>query len=159
MQHWIRVIQHKKGGSYTVIPFEIRFRVAMPKPDTVPPNMRVKPLTEEELAQYRGQTLEDAVELYMERYAQRFIGERAQRRRREVLERLLRFLHEQQGAVSPADLTLEDGQAFMASLIKADTGKPLMRSSKKKFRSGLRTFSRFLYDSWLIEQDVFRELE
>jgi site-specific recombinase XerD len=142
-----------------VIPLEISFGFVIPKADTVPPNMRVTPLTPKESTRYRGRMVEDAVELYMGRFVRRYTNEREQRRRRETLERFLHFLQQRGGPVVPTDLTREDGQAFMASLIKSNTGKPLAPSSQMRFLSGLRTFSRFLYDSGLIEEDVFRELE
>jgi hypothetical protein len=52
------------------------------------------------------------------------------------------------------DLTLADGQRFIDSLTNHYNGLPLRPSQKKKYRSALRSFSRFLVGSKIIQDDV-----
>ena len=53
------------------------------------------------------------------------------------------------------DLNVKDGQGFINSLVNRYNGLPLKSSEIKKYRSALRSFSRFLHGLGIIEENIF----
>jgi hypothetical protein len=58
-----------------------------------------------------------------------------------------------------AALTYEDGKAFLDTRVNDYTGGPRSPSIRQEYKSALRSFSRFLVKSHLIEEDVFFDLK
>ena len=52
-------------------------------------------------------------------------------------------------------LTSHDGQDFIDSLVNRYTGSPLGAGGIKRYRSAIRSFSRFLYEAGIIKENVF----
>jgi hypothetical protein len=57
------------------------------------------------------------------------------------------------------DLTLEDGQDFLDSITHTFYGGELSPATRKGYKCALRSFSRFLANSSLVEDDLFFSLQ
>lgn len=152
-----RVIHHKKGGSSYRIPFEIDLVYDDPVVDTVAPKYRISLASEDSSGWEQIRTVEEALEVYMTAY-------RAQRtalgsqRREQNLRRFLSYLEAQGHSMQVCDLRYEDGQEFLNVFVNAYSAQPVSPSKKKRYRSALRSFSRFLVQYEIIEQNVFFDL-
>jgi site-specific recombinase XerD len=101
------------------------------------------------------ETIEEAVQLYLEAFSQQFTGEHGVHKKRLFLGRFVTFLKSQGHSMKLADLTLEDGQDFLDSLTHTLHGGKLSPTTKKRYKCALRSFSRFLANSDFLEQDLF----
>ena len=54
-----------------------------------------------------------------------------------------------------ADLTFEDGLAFLDSMTHAYQGTVMSPQTKKRYKCALRSFSRFLANTGLLHDDLF----
>lgn len=104
------------------------------------------------------QTIASAIDVYLLACEQQFSGKHHQARKRTCLRRFVAHLATRQHSLSLADLTLADGQQFLAAVVNATDGTSLSPSIRKGYKSTLRTFSRFLYQTGLTLTDVFFEL-
>ncbi len=53
------------------------------------------------------------------------------------------------------ELNVKDGQGFIDNLRNHYNGSPLRPSEIKKYRSAIRSFSRFLHQLGIIEENIF----
>jgi site-specific recombinase XerD len=100
-------------------------------------------------------SIEAAIEWYLAAYEVQFTSQDAARARRAQLMRFVEHLRALQHSLQLADLTYGDGRAFLDALTNIYTGEPVSPSIRISHKSALRSFSRFLYKSNLIEEDVF----
>ena len=145
----------KQGGSSYVIPFEIPFLYVHPQIDAVPPKYHVTPPT----ILPPVSEIKEAVELYLTAYRHQFPGPLAAKVRGELLSRFLEYVQAHHHSMQLADLDFADGKAFLGTLVNAYTGAPLSLSIRTGYKSALRSFSRFLVKSNLVEEDVFFALK
>jgi site-specific recombinase XerD len=112
-------------------------------------------LEEATLAKKGISTVEEAIEVYMEAFRQKFHSQDNRKQRRICLQYFQRYLTKQGHSMKLKDLTLVDGQSFLDSLTNHYNCLPLRPSEVRKYRSGLRSFSRFLHLSRIILENVF----
>jgi hypothetical protein len=149
------VMQLKNSGSSYIIPFEMTFRYEHPQADQVIRAHEVR--TEDTLTPV--QTIEEAVELYVAVYRHQLTGDYAAARKANWLYRFLAYLKEQRHSLRLADLSYEDGKRFLDSLAHGYQGKAMSVFTKKRYKCALRSLSRFLVKTNLIEEDVFFALK
>lgn len=104
-------------------------------------------------------SIEAAIELYVAAYEVQFTGQDAARIRKAELMRFVAYLRTQQHSLQLADLTYTDGRTFLDSLTNIYTGEPLSPAGGISYKNALRSFSRFLFKSKLIKEDVFFALK
>lgn len=104
------------------------------------------------------ETVTEAVTLYTVAFHQQFSGVYGPARKQAYLHRFLTYLQEHQHSMRVVDLTLADGQQFLSSLVNRRNSTRLSRYMIKRYKSALRTFSRFLYQANLLSQDIFFDL-
>jgi hypothetical protein len=103
--------------------------------------------------------VEEAAELYLAAFRQQFPGPFAAKARVKQLSCFLAYLQTHHHSMQLIDLGLEDGRAFLDTLVNAYTRKPVSLPIRQKYKSALRSFSRFLVTSNLIEEDIFFALK
>ncbi len=121
----------------------------------VPPEFQVDVPKEIKTTSREVQTVEEAIEVYMQAFHQKFQSKEGRRHRRQSLELFLQYLAAHGNSLKLTELTLTDGQDFIDSLVNRKNDMPLRFSEKKKYRSALRSLSRFLYILGIIEENVF----
>jgi site-specific recombinase XerD len=144
---------HKKSSDLYSIPFDIPFTYTPLEIDQVPQIMQVQPTNS--TRQANVETIEDAIELYLEMYGKQFTGQYGIRNKRLFLQRFVTFLKSQGYSMKLADLTLEDGQRFLNSIEHAYHGGQMSPQTKKGYKSALRSFSLFLHTSKVLSTDIF----
>jgi site-specific recombinase XerD len=147
---------YKKGSDLYSIPFGIPFTYTPLEIDQVPQSMQVQPI--HSTRQAHVDTIEEAVQMYLEAYSKQFSGQHGPYRKRLFLDRFVTFLKEQGHSMKLADLTLEDGQSFLDSLANTFHGGRLSSGTKKGYKCALRSFSRFLANSGFAEGNLFFSL-
>jgi site-specific recombinase XerD len=100
-------------------------------------------------------TIAEAIELYLVASRVQFLGQHGAQRKARWLDRFLNYLKEQHHSGQLTDLALRDGQAFLDTLGHAYHGISMSVYTKTRYKSTLRSFSRFLVKSHIIEEDVF----
>lgn len=103
-------------------------------------------------------SVDEAIEAYLEAYQDEFVSQHGLMKRKRFLYRFLDYLKAQNHSLKLRDLTYEDGQSFLDSLVNAYTKRSLSPDSRKHYKHKLRMFGRFLCNSKLIDGDVFFEL-
>ncbi len=127
-------------------------------PDMVPPRYQVPALDASELGEKRVETLEEGLAIYMERFRKQFSTSGAERREWDI-KRFFRYLKSQGHSMKLSALTYADGKGFLDNLVNANDGSELSQAKKEDYKSALRSFSRFLADSGIIQEDVFFALK
>jgi site-specific recombinase XerD len=79
--------------------------------------------------------------------------------RKRELKRFVRYLRSQNHSMKLSEMRFIDGQGFMDALVNHFDGSELSRAKKQDYRAALRSFSRFLVGSKVIEDDVFLGLK
>ena len=123
---------HKKSSDLYSIPFDIPFTYTPLQIDSVPYSMQVQPTGS--TRQANVETIEEAIQLYLEAYGKQFVGEYGLRNKRLFLKRFVVFLRGQGHSMKLADLTLEDGQSFLDSIEHSFHGgqtSPMMQKGYK----------------------------
>lgn len=140
------------------IPFQLTFTYTHPQIDAVPAQSRVavKGLSEQALENIV--TIPQAIQLYLQTFAQQFTSALTLHRKGLWLQRFVEYLQGQGHSMLLADLTLADGKNFLDSLIHAYAGSAISPQTKRRYISALRTFGRFLFDSGLCRDDLFFSL-
>jgi hypothetical protein len=131
------------------------FRYTPPPVDSVPPQNQVTVQT----AILSVNTIEAAIELYLAAYEVQFTGQDAARTRQAQLIRFVEHLRSRQHSLQLAALTYRDGRTFPDSITNIYTGEPISPWLAISYKSALRSLSRFLFKSNLIEEDVFFALK
>jgi site-specific recombinase XerD len=101
------------------------------------------------------ETVEEAIEVYLRAFHEKFQSPAGRRQRRICLRYFQRYLVSQGHAMKLKELTITDGQGFIDSLVNHYNGLPLKPSEIKKYRSAIRSFSRFLHQTGIIEKNIF----
>jgi hypothetical protein len=105
------------------------------------------------------ETVEDAVEVYLEASELKFSGTHGSTRKKHRLDRFVTYLEATGHSMKLADLAFVDGQRFIDLLdTPRDNKSQLGLQHRKRIRGVLRSFSRFLATARLIEEDVFFSL-
>jgi hypothetical protein len=104
----------KKSRDLYSIPFEMPFTYTPLQIDAVPQSMQVQPTRT--TRQVNVETIEEAVQLYLEAFGEQFTGEHGVHKKRLFLGRFVNFLIAQGHSMKLADLALEDGQDFLESI-------------------------------------------
>ena len=125
--------------------------------NSVPLHMQVVPLTGE-AGEAEVQRIDQAITAYMSKYRQQFTALNADRRE-QCLKRFLRYLKSVNHSLQVSDLMSADGKAFLDSLVNTYTGEELSLAIKDDYKGALRSFSRFLADSRIVQTDVFFALK
>jgi hypothetical protein len=125
--------------------------------DHAPTTFQVTPLERSELTTTQVETIEEAIELYLERFQQKFTPHNYKQRERH-LRRFTEYLKDTGHSMRLQDLTYADGKGFMDTLTNARTGERLSLTIRKDYKSALRTLSRFLVQSSILKVNVFFEL-
>ena len=150
-----RVTCNKKGGNQHNIPYTMTCIYVHPPVDSVPSELQVDVLVEDQSAIQVVATIEEAIEVYMQAFRRKFRSREGTQQRRRNLQRFLRYLNAQGRSLELKDLTFSDGQHFLDTLTNSSTGLPLSPNLNKQYRSALRSFSRFLQKAGIIEKDLF----
>ncbi len=129
-----------------------------PPVDAVPPRLQVATLAAETFDVTVVQTINEAMAVYMIMYCRQFAALGA-RRREQHLKRFLRYLKARNHSLQLSELTHADGQAFLGALANPFNGSELSLGKKQDYRGALRSFSRFLAGSGIIQPDVFFTLK
>lgn len=103
-------------------------------------------------------TIGEGLKLYMEAYRRQFESEQTAERRESRINRFLAYLESRGHTLLLADLTYKDGQTFIDTLTNTRDGSKLSPATRQEFKSGLRSFTRFLTKSGVIPVDIFFEL-
>jgi site-specific recombinase XerD len=101
------------------------------------------------------ETVEEGIEMYMEAFCQKFRSKMGRTQRRICLQYFQRYLASEGHSMKLKDLTFNDDQGFIDSLVNYYNGLPLRPSEIKKYRSAIRSFSRFLHQIGAIEENIF----
>jgi site-specific recombinase XerD len=101
------------------------------------------------------ETVEKAIEVYMQAFHEKFHSPMGRKQRRICLRYFQRYLVSQGHSMQLKDLSVQDGQGFIDSLRNHYNGLPLKPSEIKKYRSAIRSFSRFLHQLGIIEENIF----
>jgi site-specific recombinase XerD len=125
-----------------------------PPIDAVPPLTKVTTLRPDEVEQFGVQTIGEGIAVYMSIYNRQFNAMTVERRARE-LKRFFRYLQSQNHSMRLSEMRFTDGQGFMDALVNHFDGSELSRAKKHDYRAALRSFSRFLVGSKIIQEDVF----
>jgi hypothetical protein len=147
------VIQHKKGDRTVSIPFELPFTYTPLQIDQVPQSLQVHPTRSTRQANI--ETIEEAIQLYLEAYSKQFAGEYGAYKKRLFLGRFVTFVKDQGHSMKLVDLTLEDGQNFLDSITHTFHGGKLSPATKKGYKCAIRSFSRFLANGGFANDDLF----
>ncbi len=153
--HSARITLIKKGGNQHKIPYSMGFSYQHPPVDNVPPAFRVDLPEKINVESQEIETLEEAIEVYMQAFRQKFQSREGRKQRRICLQYFQRYLVAKEHSMRLADLTIRDGQGFIDGLVNHYDGHPLRPSQIKKYRSAIRSFSRFLYEVGIIKENVF----
>jgi site-specific recombinase XerD len=124
----------------------------------VPPLTKVATLEQDEIEQLESQMLDQGIALYMSMYNRQFNAMTVGIRKRE-LNRFLRYLHSQNHSMKLSEMRFTDGQGFLDALVNHFDGSELSFAKKQDYRAALRSFSRFLVGSKIIQEDVFLGLK
>lgn len=129
-----------------------------PQIDQVPQRMLVD-VTQLSTVQYQTITsIPEAVDLYLAVFGQQFTGSHGPARKQYYLYRFIAQLKAENHSMRLTDLTLNDGRQFLASLVNAYDGTPLSQYGLGRYKSALRTWSRYLFQSRLLTDDIFFHL-
>ena len=101
------------------------------------------------------ETVEKATEVYMQAFHEKFQSPAGRRQRRICLQYFQRYLVSQGHSMKLKELNVKDGQGFIDNLRNHYNGSPLRPSEIKKYRSAIRSFSRFLHQLGIIEENIF----
>lgn len=101
----------------------------------------------------------EAVELYLGAFAEQFPDSHGAHRKQLCLGRFIAYLRETGHSLCLEDLTTDDGQRFLGSLAHAYKRKLMSPQTKRRYKSALRTFGRFLFTANLVATDVFFDLD
>ena len=101
------------------------------------------------------ETVEEAAEVYMQAFRQKFQSPIGRKQRKICLRYFQRYLVSQGYSMKLKNLNVRDGQGFIDSLRNHYNGLPLKPSEIKKYRSAIRSFSRFLHQVGIIEENIF----
>lgn len=148
-------MQLKNSGNSYVIPFELPFLYVAPQVDNVGPDRLVAPV---DIPQ-QVESVEEAIDLYLAAFREQFMGVHGADRKRWALSRFLAYLQAQNHSLRLAELTVADGEAFLDSLHHAYTDMPMSLQTSTRYKSALRSFSRFLFHAELMQEDVFFALK
>jgi hypothetical protein len=102
----------------------------------VPPHLQVTTLTGEEYEPTEVQCVEEAIEVYMNAFHQKFQSRGGRRHRKRRLQMFQQYLVIQGTALKLKDIILSDGQRFMESL--TNYFLTFRRKSKKLFEKVMR---------------------
>jgi site-specific recombinase XerD len=100
-------------------------------------------------------SVEEAIDLYMQAFHQKFSSKMGRMQRRICLQSFYRYLVAEGHSMEVKELTLSDGQRYLDSLTNHYNSLPLSASQTKKYCSALRSFSRFLHDLGIVEENLF----
>lgn len=120
----------------------------------VPPLTKVTTLRQDEVEQLKIRMVDEGIAVYMSAYKRQFNAMTVDLRKRE-LQRCLRYLRSQNHSMRLSEMTFADGQGFLDALVNHFNDAELSRVKKLDYRAALRSFSRFLVGSKVIEDDVF----
>jgi len=125
-----------------------------PPIDAVPPLTKVTTLGQDEVEQLEVQMADQGIAAYMSVYRRQFNAMTVERRERE-LKRFFRYLQAQNHSMKLGEMTFTDGQGFLNALVNHFDGSELSFTMKQDYIAALRSFSRFLVGSKIIQDDVF----
>jgi hypothetical protein len=157
-QHSTRVIQHKKGSNRWPIPFDIPLTYQHLPLYEVVQAQQVPPIQPPESSQLSEISVDQAIKLYLEAFSQEFSGVHGLTQARNRLIRFSRYLEAADHSMLIIDLTTRHGQDFVDGLVNARNGQPLGHDNRKRYKGALRSWTRFLNCSGLLEEDVFANL-
>jgi site-specific recombinase XerD len=152
------VTKNKKGDDPYEIPYETSVAYDQPRSDCVPMASQVD--LPQELLETAAivETIEEAIDLYLDAHRRKFTGKHGLPRKTNRLKRFISYLEASDHSMKLADLTCEDGQRFIDSLVSARDGSNLSLHNRKRIRGALRSFSCFLAAAGLFEEDLFFDL-
>jgi hypothetical protein len=130
-----------------------------PRSDCVPLASQVDVPEELREAASTVETIEEAVEIYLSAHRRKFTGKHGLPRKTNRLNRFIAYLKASGHSMKLSDMTHEDGQRFMDSMVNARDGSNLSLHNRKRIRGVLRSFSRFLTAAGLVREKVFFFLE
>jgi site-specific recombinase XerD len=99
--------------------------------------------------------VDEAIEMYLQAFYQKFHNREGRRHRKRSLQMFLQYPTKRGHSLEIKDLTRSDGQGFLDSLTNHFDGTPLTTNQKKKYRNALRSFSRFLHQMGIMEENMF----
>jgi hypothetical protein len=152
---YARVTFVKKGENQHKIPYSTAIMYEHPPIDNVASIYHVDSPDATENAVKTIETVEGAIDVYMQAFHEKFQSPAGRRQRRICLRYFQRYLVSQGHSMKLMELTIRDGQGFIDNLRNHYNGLPLKPSELKKYRSAIRSFSRFLHQSGIIEENVF----
>ena len=150
--------KNKKGDDPYEIPYETSVVYDHPPSDCVPMASQVDVPEELREADTEIETIEEAIDLYLDAHRRKFAGRHGLPRKTNRLKRFISYLEAMGHSMRLSDLNGEDGQRFMDSLVNAKDGSNLSFHNKRRIRGALRSFSRFLAAAGLLNADLFFNL-
>jgi len=157
-RHSTHVTKNKKGDDPYEIPYETSVAYDHPSSDSVPMTSQVDVPEELREADTIIETIEEAIDLYLDAHRRKFTCKHGLTRKTNRLKRFISYLEVTNHSMRLSDLWCEDGQRFMDSLVNARDGSNLGMHNRKRIRGALRSFSRFLAAAGLVEEDLFFDL-
>jgi hypothetical protein len=152
------LICHKTSGNDYRIPFELPFSIPTDTTRDVSPLLFIDATLVKSKELDHIVTVEDAIQLYLTTFPKQFSGKDTLKKKCRILNRLLEHLRQRGHAQLVSDITREDGQSLLDSLQNSYTSGGLKQGTRHRYGSILRTFSRFLFDTGLHPDDVFRSV-
>lgn len=131
------------------------FSYVHPPVDNARADYQVDAPEETDLEIAKIETVEEAIEVYMQAFRQKFQSREGRKMRRICLLYFQGYLVTQRHSMKLKALTVNDGQSFIDSLVNHYNGLPLRPGEIKKYRSAIRSFSRFLHQIGVIEANIF----
>jgi site-specific recombinase XerD len=126
-----------------------------PPVDNVRPEFQVDVPDEATSDVMEIKTVDEAIEVYLQAFQQKFQSCEGRRHRKRSLEMFLQYLTTQGHSLKLQDLTPTDGCGFLDNLTNHYDGRPLKAASKTKHWNAIRSFSRFMHQTGLIEENIF----
>lgn len=126
-----------------------------PPADNVRPEFQVDVPMNIDGSAKQVETVNQAIKVYLQAFQQKFQSREGTRHRIRSLAMFLQYLTSQGHSLKLQDLTLTVGGGFLHSLTNNYDGMPLKAASKTKYWNAIRSFSRFLYQTGLIKENIF----
>lgn len=130
-----------------------------PPVDNVRPEFQVDVRTDIRGVAKEVKMIDEAVEMYLQAFNQKFPSKEGRRHRQRSLAMFLQYLTAQSHSLKLQDLTPIDGQGFLQSITNHYDGMPLKSNSKIKYWSAIRSFSRYLHQMALLKENIFLSLK
>lgn len=151
-------LKSSKTSHSSAVPFRIGFTYTHPPVDQVSREHQISATVADYPDMATITTIDDAIVFYLEVFANTYSSKLMVRRRTNFLRRFQKQVKDGWGINLLEELTYDMAQQCVDQMVSARNGKPISDDTRKDYKSAVRGFGRFLYQSGLIVDDIFFEL-